>query len=119
MDSYVACGYCFLHGRRGEEVAHEYGYMIVPHGVYRRRVAACVGVVDNIVVDERCVVEQLHGSCGGERTLSSTAPKILAHIMSNSGRSCLPLVRSSDITMPLIIGLELSNRFCYARIKPV
>ena len=60
-DAYVA-------GLRGEnqrvgeeEVADKHSQMIVPQAVYGLGVAPHTGVVDDIVMDERGVVEQLHG----------------------------------------------------------
>lgn len=69
----VARGYGPLHGRRGVEVADEHGHVVVPHGVDRGVSAAHLRVVDDVVVDERGVVEKLYGSRGVDDALVDRA----------------------------------------------
>lgn len=49
-------------GRRHEEVAYEYGNVVVPYAVDCWLVAAQLRLVDHVVVDERGIVEHLHRS---------------------------------------------------------
>ncbi len=72
-DADVAGGDGQLEGRRDEEVADQDGYVIVPHGVDCGLVAAELGFVDHVIMNQRCVVEELDGGCGVEHALRDGA----------------------------------------------
>lgn len=73
-EEFAEFGYCANHAdvvgaccereRVGDkEIADEDGYVVVPNGVDGGVSVATVGVVDDVVVYERCVVEDFDGGC--------------------------------------------------------
>ena len=78
-NAYIAGGYCLLHGRRGEEVTNKHSYMIVPHGIHRRLSATGERIVHHIVVNQRGIMKQFHGSGSLYNLLSHGAEHAGAH----------------------------------------
>ncbi len=68
-DADIARGDGALHGRRSIIVADENGHVVVPHGVYRRPSAAHARIVDNIVMNQRCVMKKLYRRGGVEHAV--------------------------------------------------
>ena len=62
----IVCICTLQQGVRQEKVADKHGKMVVPGAVDGHGTPAGHRIVNQIVVDERCVVEQFHGGGSGE-----------------------------------------------------
>ena len=76
QDASVARGHATAQGTRDEEVAHEHCHVVAPHIVDGGLATALGGLVDDIIVDERGIVQHLEGSGALQRLVVDAAKEL-------------------------------------------
>ncbi len=78
QDSHIACVDSAFESSTHKVVAHEHGNVVVPNAVDGGRTATLLATVDDIIVNERGIVQQLDRGCSIEHLAGDTAKELAA-----------------------------------------